>query len=80
MPVVFRSARASKEVRALLGLAWVEFNARLLEIEDEQLLRQALFHEQRRKPPRSQYVRRLYARFSTVRRRHELTDMNERDN
>lgn len=75
MPAALRPARPSPAVRRLLALGWAELNARLLETDDEALLVAALFHERRRAPARSEYVRRLYARYAVVRRARELREL-----
>ena len=66
---------------ALLGLGWIELNAALLGLHDEALLAEALYHERRRITGRRrpQYVRRLYARFSVLRRRRELAEIDRRN-
>ncbi len=66
---------------ALLRLGWIEFNAALLKLEDEQFFKEALYHERRKITGRRrpQYVRRLYARFSVLRRRRERVELNERN-
>lgn len=71
----------SRACLALLELGWIELNARLLEIHDEALLAEALHHERRRITGRRrpQYVRRLYARFSVLRRRRELAKIDARN-